>query len=79
MDVTQVARGRRAVVEGRLRRVREAAGLTQADIARAVGTTASAVSRWEAGRRRPRADAAERLGRILARIERALVEAGGGA
>ncbi|MGW3650218.1 helix-turn-helix transcriptional regulator [Streptomyces sp. NPDC000878] len=34
--------------------IREAAGLTQAQVASAVGVTAQAVALWESGRRTPR-------------------------
>jgi DNA-binding transcriptional regulator YiaG len=39
---------------GERARLRKAAGLAQDDIARSVGVTRSAVSRWEAGCREPR-------------------------
>jgi transcriptional regulator with XRE-family HTH domain len=39
---------------GRLVDLREDSGLTQADVARAIGVHPSQVSRWEAGRVRPR-------------------------
>lgn len=44
---------RDAAQSGRARRLRLAAGLAQADIAGAIGVTPAAVTRWEAGDRRP--------------------------
>ena len=44
----------RLVQTGRMEVNREAAGLTQSDVARAVGVNQSTVWRWEAGERRPR-------------------------
>jgi transcriptional regulator with XRE-family HTH domain len=38
---------------GRLRELREAAGLTQGELAERVGVIREAVARWEAGRREP--------------------------
>ena len=36
--------------------IRQDAGLSQADVAEAIGVTRAAVSRWETGDRRPRGD-----------------------
>jgi XRE family transcriptional regulator, fatty acid utilization regulator len=43
-----------STVGQRLRIAREASGLTQADVARAIGTSVSAISMIESGRRDPR-------------------------
>jgi DNA-binding transcriptional regulator YiaG len=52
-DALERARDRRRLPPPAERRARrEGAGLSQADIARAVGVTPAAVSRWEAGTRR---------------------------
>lgn len=47
---------------GLIRQCREHAGITQAELARRLGTTQSAVSRWERGHETPRVDT---LGRVL--------------
>jgi DNA-binding transcriptional regulator YiaG len=39
---------------GLLAEARESVGLSQGDVARALGVNQSAVSRWEAGKTRPR-------------------------
>lgn len=44
-----------STVGQRLRIAREASGLTQADVARAIGTSVSAISMIESGKRDPRA------------------------
>jgi excisionase family DNA binding protein len=49
----------------RLRELREALGLTQADVARHLGVAPSQVSRWEAGDRRPRPDRIRALLEVL--------------
>jgi transcriptional regulator with XRE-family HTH domain len=54
------------------RELREAAGLSQADIAAALGVSPAAVSRWEAGKRAPRgpwADLYRELLQSLVRID----------
>lgn len=53
--------------------IRQAAGLSQGEIARAIGTTRSSISRWEAKLRRPSGPPAiawARLLRELAKRER---------
>jgi len=50
------------------RALREAAGLSGADVARAMGVTRQAVSNWERGRRAPRG---QNLDAYLARSARA--------
>lgn len=64
-EAVQIARGRQAARSGDAGRIRLAAGLSQAEIARAVGVTASAVSQWEAGNRRPRGDTARRYAHLI--------------
>jgi transcriptional regulator with XRE-family HTH domain len=59
---------RTAVQSGRAARVRELAGLSQAEVAALVGVTPAAISRWEAGERRPTGERALAYGRVLRRI-----------
>jgi transcriptional regulator with XRE-family HTH domain len=55
------------------RLIRERARLSQADVARAIGVTPSAVSRWESGvRLTPRSDAA--LARYVELLDRLAAE-----
>lgn len=49
----------------RLRAARERNGLTQADVAAALGKTATAVSYWESGQRSPSIDDLAQLARLL--------------
>lgn len=70
-EVIAVAAARRAVRTGHLREVRVRVGLSQADVARAIGVTQSAVSRWEAGaRQRIERESAWRLWNLLRLLER---------
>jgi DNA-binding transcriptional regulator YiaG len=70
-DLTPVVRARRALKSGRAIEIRLAAGLSQSEIATALGVSQAAVCRWEAGERRPRGDAARRYGQLLDVLERA--------
>lgn len=63
------AEGRRAVESGRLQAVRESAHLSRRELAQALEVTPTAVTLWEAGKRTPRGDAAERLALLLGQLE----------
>ncbi len=60
--------GRAAVRSGRGRELRLLAGLSQAELAELVGVTPAAISRWEAGDRRPTGDRAIAYATALHRI-----------
>ena len=55
---------------GKARAIREEAHLHRADIARAVGVSASTVSRWESGDRLPAGERALAYGALLDRLAR---------
>jgi DNA-binding transcriptional regulator YiaG len=55
----------RWVRKGRLTQIREDAGLSQGDLARALGVSQSSVSRWESGEAYPRARRAVALLELL--------------
>lgn len=60
---------RRVLVPPRLRReIRRAAGLSQSDVARALGVDRATVSRYESGDRTPRRELAERYAELLRRL-----------
>lgn len=63
-----LARIRRLLADGTARRIREQAGLSRAEIARDLGVDESAIYRWEAGRRVPRAAVAARYADLLAEL-----------
>ena len=70
-DVIMKARARRSIPAPVTRRLlREQAGLTQHDIAAALGVTRAAVSRWELGERNPRGDALDAYIVLLDRLRR---------
>jgi|SRR5579884_909576 len=72
-----IARGtrrRELPTADRLRALREAVGVSQADQARALGVSASCVSRWEAGLRVPRGEVRDRYLDLLAKYRAALAE-----
>lgn len=56
---------------GRARQARLDAGLTQEEIAEAIGVDQSTVSSWELGRRRPRGPAGLRYAHVLKKLAEA--------
>jgi DNA-binding XRE family transcriptional regulator len=64
-DLRQIAMVRRLVREGRVREIREAAGMTQESIAEVVMCTPSAISQYESGTRVPSGETALRLAAAL--------------
>ena len=68
-DILAISRVRDLTVTGRARALREAAHLSQGDIAAVCDTTISAVSRWEKGRTRVPRSRAVVYARILAELE----------
>jgi len=65
IDVQQVVWVRRVAREGAARHIREAAGLSASEVARQLGVSPAAVSRWERGERVPRGELAERWAEVL--------------
>lgn len=75
-QIEQLIAARRKVGSGATaRQLREAAGMTQADIAEKIGVTPSAMSRLEAGTRKPRPETLLRWASTLNEIERRLQRA----
>jgi DNA-binding transcriptional regulator YiaG len=68
MDALMLVRVRHLSRSGAGRRVREAAGLTRAEVGRAIGASGAAVSRWEDGTRAPTGTAAARYLRLLEKL-----------
>jgi transcriptional regulator with XRE-family HTH domain len=56
---------RRAAATGTARAIRETAGLSLSEVARELGVTPAAVSRWERGHRAPRGDTAVAYAALL--------------
>ena len=67
--VLAIASVRAACTNGRCAQVRTAAGLSQRDLAGAVGVHAATLSRWEGGTRAPHGQAAIRLAAVLDALE----------
>jgi DNA-binding transcriptional regulator YiaG len=61
---------RAAARSGKARQLREGAGISQAEVAAAVGVTRACVSRWEAGARKPGGQAAQRYAQLLELLKR---------
>ena len=68
-NVELIAEARSAIQTGRGRTIREAASISQTEIAEAVGVSHSAVSLWEAGKRLPRRDTAVQYALVLRRLD----------
>jgi DNA-binding transcriptional regulator YiaG len=60
---------RRLPVPAERKRIREMAGVSQAALAAAVGTSVPAVSRWESGKRAPRDTYLARYLEVLQQLE----------
>ena len=67
---------RAAAGNGRAARIRELAGLSQAEVADLIGVTPAAISRWEAGERRPTGERAVAYGRVLRQIAQGVAARG---
>ena len=69
-NVELIAEARSAVQTGRGRKIREAASISQTEMAEGLGVSHTAVSLWEAGKRLPRSGTAVRYALILRRLDR---------
>ena len=73
-EAIKSAQDRRRLPEPAVRRmIREQAGISQADVAQAIGVGRAAVARWEAGTRTPRRGV---LHRYLEVLDQLMAEAG---
>jgi transcriptional regulator with XRE-family HTH domain len=68
VDVQEVTWIRRLARNGSARIIREGAGLSASEIARELGVSPAAVSRWERGQRVPRGIVAEQSAQILRKL-----------
>ncbi len=69
VELTRLLRVRHLTGSGRARAIRLGCGLSQAEVAGAVGVSPACVWMWEARRRVPHGPAAERYERVLALLE----------
>jgi transcriptional regulator with XRE-family HTH domain len=69
-EAVTVARVRSWLRSGRARAIRQRAGISQAEVARAVGTDHAQISRWESGSPAPHRDSALKLARLYDRMEK---------
>ena len=76
-EMTLVIEGRRAASTGRGVRIREAAGISQTELAALVGVTQAAVWRWEARSRVPTTRCAMAYARALRQLAESVVSAHG--
>jgi DNA-binding transcriptional regulator YiaG len=70
MSENGLVRVRKLAASGAARAIREAAGLSLAELGYAAGVSKSCVWRWETQRRRPRGEAAARYLRVLEDLSR---------
>ncbi len=70
-DLLELSRARADLRSGLARALRQAAGLTQGEVGRAVGVYPETVCRWESGARKPQGESALRYARLLAKLRRA--------
>ena len=76
-DLSLLIEAREAAASGRAARLRRAAGLSQREVARAVGVTPGCITRWELGERRPTGAVAAEYGRVLREIAEGLIRGNG--
>ncbi len=67
--ISQVRAARRVPTPAVARAVRQAAGLSQAQIASALGVDRVTVTRWEAGLRKPRGRVARAYSNLIGRLQ----------
>lgn len=67
-EVKEISRVRNLAGSGLAKDIRIRAGLSQAEIANALGVDRSTIHRWEVGERRPGATAALAYGRLLSEL-----------
>jgi DNA-binding transcriptional regulator YiaG len=74
-NLIATSRRRRSLPEPRVRKaLRQAAGLTEVEVGRAIGVTASTVSRWETGRRSPRGTVRDAYTELLEALAKETVQ-----
>jgi DNA-binding transcriptional regulator YiaG len=66
-ELELLERARRDCTTGRAKELRKAAGVSLAEVADALDVSASALTRWESGQRRPRGGAAVLYAKLLER------------
>ena len=66
---------RNDICSGRARQIREKAGLTQSEVARAIDVSQAAIAKWETGKRTPTGNVAERYAALLYRLGQVTQEA----
>ena len=64
-ELLLLTEARQLAASGRGRDVREAAGVSQAEIGAAIGATVAGISKWENGLRRPSGASAIRYARVI--------------
>ncbi len=69
-EAERLAEARRLAKNGDGRRIRQAAGLSQPEVARAIGTTHVTIGRWERAERVPRHEAAVRWVELLLALDK---------
>lgn len=70
-ELLRIARGRVLATSGAARRIREAAGVSQRELAEVVEVAPSTLARWERGETRPRGASSVRYAEALTTLERA--------
>ncbi len=78
-ELVRLAALRATARSGRARHLRQFAGLSQTEVAEAVGVDRVTLASWESGRRRPRSVAGLRYADVLERLSAAAEFSGTGA
>lgn len=71
-DAVEIAKARDLIRTGLGRTIRERAGLSQSELARALGVDNGTVNKWESRQRRPRGEAAQRYAQLMSELDAAV-------
>jgi len=73
-ELLLLSEARQLAASGRGRQIRESAGVSQSELAAAIGVTIAGISKWESGQRRPTGPGAIRYAQLLRELTKHLAD-----